>query len=141
MSEKPLELSRYCIPYTPFSKKLEESRISLVTTASVRAKDQPRFQVDGDTSFRVIEGFVPTHSLTYDDEHYDHDCVDQDLNCVFPIDRLAELAEEGKIGGLAEKHFSMGFSQALRELRENTIPALARQVDRIRPDAVLLTGG
>jgi hypothetical protein len=35
----------------------------------------------------------------------------------------------------------MGFSQALRELRESTIPALAREVDRIRPDAVLLTGG
>ncbi len=141
MAEKPLELSRYCIPYTPFSKKLEESRICLVTTASVRAKDQRPFQVDGDTSYRVIEGFLPTHSLTYDDVHYDHECVDQDLNCVFPIDRLAELAEEGIIGGLTEKHFSMGFSQALRELRESTIPALAREVDRIRPDAVLLTGG
>src|SRR5258707_10035238 len=140
MAEKPLELSRYCIPYTPFSKKLEDASIALVTTAAVRAKDQRPFQVDGDTSYRVIEGFLPTHSLTYDDAHYDHGCVDQDLNCVFPIDRLAELAEEGKIGGLTEKHFSMGFSQALRELRESTIPALAREIDRVRPDAVLLTG-
>src|SRR5258708_1058209 len=140
MAEKPLELSRYCIPYTPFSKKLEDARICLVTTAAVRAKDQRPFQVDRDTSYRVIEGFLASDSLTYDDAHYDHGCVDQDLNCVFPIDRLAELAEEGKIGGLTEKHFSMGFSQALRELRESTIPALAREVDRVRPDAVLLTG-
>ena len=35
----------------------------------------------------------------------------------------------------------MGFSQALRELRETTIPQLARAVSAARPDAVLLTGG
>jgi D-proline reductase (dithiol) PrdB len=141
MAERPLELSRYCIPFTPFSKKLEESRICLVSTAAVRAKDQPPFQLEGDTSFRILEGSSRTTNLTYDDAHYDHECVDKDLNCVFPIDRLAELAEEGKIAGPAEKHFSMGFSQALRDLRENTIPLVAREVDRVRPDAVLLTGG
>jgi D-proline reductase (dithiol) PrdB len=35
----------------------------------------------------------------------------------------------------------MGFSQALREMRETTIPAVVREVDRTRPDVVLLTGG
>jgi hypothetical protein len=79
--------------------------------------------------------------LAYDDDHYDHTCVDQDLNCVFPIDRLRDLANEGRIGGCAPKHFSMGFSQALRELRQTTIPSLVREVDKLRPDAVLLTGG
>ena len=141
MPERPLELSRYCIPYPPFTAKLEEAKICLVTTAAVRGKDQPPFQVDGDNSFRTLDGTLPASAFTYDDAHYDHACVDRDLNCVFPVDRLAELAKDGQIGGVSEKHFSMGFSQALRELRENTIPALAREVDRVRPDAVLLTGG
>lgn len=139
--DKPLELSRYCIPFTPFRKKLEEASICLVTTAAVRHKDDKPFNVDGDTSFRVIPSDATAANLAYDDAHYDHACVDNDLNCVFPIDRLTELARERRIAGLAEKHFSLGFSQALRELRETTIPALVREVDKVRPDAVLLTGG
>ncbi len=139
--DKPLELSRYCIPFTPFRKKLEECSICLVTTAAVRHKEDKPFQLEGDTSFRIIPSDATAADLAYDDTHYDHACVDQDLNCVFPIDRLTELAREQRIGGLAEKHFSLGFSQALRELRETTIPALAREVDKVRPDAVLLTGG
>jgi D-proline reductase (dithiol) PrdB len=139
--EKPLELSRYCIPFTPFRKKLEESSICLVTTAAVRQKDDKPFALEGDTSFRVIRGDMLTADLAYDDTHYDHACVDKDLNCVFPIDRLSSLSREGRIGGLTEQHFSLGFSQALRELRESTIPAMVREVDKVRPDAVLLTGG
>jgi hypothetical protein len=139
--EKPLEMSRYCIPFTPFRKKLEESTICLVSTAAVRHKDDKPFNVEGDSSFRVIEGAPAAADLRFDDAHYDHACVDKDLNCVFPIDRLTELARDRRIGGVAEKHFSLGFSQALRELRETTIPALVREVDRLRPDAVLLTGG
>jgi hypothetical protein len=63
------------------------------------------------------------------------------MNCVFPIDRVRELAAEGRVGGLTPRHFSLGYSQALRELREKTIPALVREIDRERPGAVLLTGG
>ena len=139
--EKPIELSRYCIPFTPFKKKLEESVICLVTTAAVRHQNDTPFNVEGDNGFRAIDGEVTTAELAVDDAHYDHGCIDKDLNCVFPIDRLRSLAREGRIGGLATKHFSMGFTQALREIRESTIPQLAREVDRVRPDAVLLTGG
>jgi len=52
-----------------------------------------------------------------------------------------ELAHERRVSGLTERHFSLGYSQALRELREKTIPTLVREVDRERPGAVLLTGG
>ena len=139
--DKPLELSRYCIPFTPFVRKLEEASVCLVTTAAVRQKDDTPFQLEGDNTFRVISGEAMAADLAYDDSHYDHACIDQDLNCVFPIDRLNELAREGRIGGIAEKHFSLGFSQALRELREKTIPGLVHEVDKVRPDVVLLTGG
>jgi D-proline reductase (dithiol) PrdB len=138
---KPLELSRYCVPYTPFRGKLEEAIVCLVSTAGVRTKDDKPFDTDGDTSWRVVSSEATAADLAYDDTHYDHACVDADLNCVFPIDRLRELAREGRIGGITERHFSLGFSQALRDMREKTIPQLAREIDRTRPDAVLLTGG
>jgi hypothetical protein len=138
---KPLELSRYCVPFTPFRAKIEEAAICLVSTAGVRTKDAPPFDTEGDTSWRAIPGDTEARDLRYDDAHYDHACVDRDLNCVFPIDRVRELAAEGRVGRLTARHFSLGYSQALRELREKTIPGLVREVDRERPGAVLLTGG
>jgi D-proline reductase (dithiol) PrdB len=138
---KPLELSRYCVPYTPFRGKMEEAIVCLVSTAGVRLKRDEAFNTEGDTTWRVIGSDATAADLAYDDTHYDHACVDQDLNCVFPIDRLRELARDGRIGGLTERHFSLGFSQALRDMRERTIPALVREIDRTRPDVVLLTGG
>ena len=139
--EKALELSRYCVPFTPFKRKLEESLVCLVSTAGVRAKSDKPFEVEGDNSFRRIDGSLSATELAVDDSHYDHGCIDKDVNCVFPIDRLRSLSREGRIRGLTEDHFSMGFSQALRELRETTVPQLARLVSGARPDAVLLTGG
>src|SRR5512138_2861012 len=138
---RPLELSRYCVPFTPFRGRLEEASICLVSTAAVRTKDDAPFDTEGDTTWRVIPGEAGAADLRYDDTHYDHACVDRDMNCVFPIDRLRELAAERRVGGLTARHFSLGYSQALRELREKTIPALAREVDRERPSAVVLTGG
>jgi hypothetical protein len=138
---KPLELSRYCVPFTPFRGKIEEASVCIVSTAAVRARSDAPFNTDGDATYRVIGSELSGADLTYDDTHYDHACADQDINCIFPIDRLRELALEKRIGGITERHFSLGFSQALRELREKTIPVLARDVDKARPDVVLLTGG
>ncbi len=139
--EKALELSRYCVPFTPFKRKLEESLVCLVSTAGVRARSDAPFNREGDNSFRRIDGSLSASDLAVDDSHYDHGCIEKDVNCVFPIDRLRSLAREGRIAGLTEEHFTMGFSQALRELRETTVPQLARAVSAARPDAVLLTGG
>jgi hypothetical protein len=139
--EAPIELSRYCVPFTPFAKKLEESLVCLVSTAGVRAKSDAPFNLEGDNSWRRIDSSLSSSDLAIDDAHYDHGCIDKDVNCVFPVDRLASLAREGRIAGMTPQHFSMGFSQALRELRETTVPQIARAVAAARPDAVLLTGG
>jgi hypothetical protein len=141
VAPRPLELSRYCVPFTPFQGRLEDASVCLVSTAAVRMKDDTPFQTEGDTTWRVIPAEAEAEDLRYDDSHYDHACVDRDMNCVFPIDRVRELAREGRVGGLTARHFSLGYSQALRELREKTLPALVREIDRERPGAVLLTGG
>ncbi len=136
-----LELSRYCIPWTPFRGKLSEAAVMLVSTAGIYHPPDPPFEVEGDLSYRRIPGAATAAELRYADAHYAHDGIDADLNCVFPIDRLAELAREQRIGGVTAVHLSTGFTMALREFRDQTLPALVAEVVRERPGAVLLTGG
>ena len=68
--------------------------------------------------------------------------ADADINGVFPLDRLRELAAEGVIGGVADKHLGfMGYTQQLRDLYERAAPEMAKVIERSRADAVLLTAG
>lgn len=138
-----MELSRYCIPWTPYRRPLEEAIVMLVTSAAVHHRDDAPFDVDGDLGHRVIlAGETRAADLRVADAHYAHDCVDRDLNSVFPLDRLYELAhDERRIGGVAERHYSIGFTQELRRFREETVPPLVEAIARQRPDCVVLTGG
>ena len=136
-----MELSRYCIPYTPFAGELAKSKVLLASTSGVHLKSDPPFNMEGDITYRVIPGDVDTADLMVTHTHYDHSDADQDVNCVFPLDRLRELVQEGFIGSLTDHHYTMGFSMAFRQIREETLPQLVREIERNRPNVVLLTGG
>lgn len=135
------ELSRHCIPWTPFTGKLEEALVCLVSSAGVRVREDPPFDTEGDTSYRVIPAESPSGDLTYDDTHYDHACADADINCIFPLERLRELGDEGRIAGVTDRHFSFGFTMKLKQMRDETFPELLKKVEAERPDVVVLTGG
>ena len=53
---KPLELSRYCVPFTPFRGRLDEAMLCVVSTAGVRQKQDKPFDTEGDSTYRVISG-------------------------------------------------------------------------------------
>lgn len=137
----PIEMSRYCIPYTPFRGRLEESTLCLVSNAGVYAEGQPPFDLEGDLSLRKIPSDVHSGSLRIAHDHYNHSDADQDANLVFPVDRLRELVAEKKIGALTTEFIGKGFSTAMREIKERVAWEIAKEVDRLRPDIVLLTGG
>ena len=63
------------------------------------------------------------------------------MNCVFPIDRLRELAAEGIIGVISDKHLGFGFTQNLRDLYERAAPEMAKIIMRSKADGVIFTGG
>lgn len=135
-------MSKRCIPYTPRSRELNDTVFALVTTAGVHLRDQEPFNVDGDNSWRLIPGDIEANQLIVTHSHYDHRDADRDINCVFPIDRLRELATEGIIGGISDKHLGfMGYSQSLRDLYERAAPEMAKIIVRSKADAVLLTAG
>lgn len=137
-----MTMSKRCIPYTPRTHELSETLFALVTTAGVHLRDQPPFDVAGDNSWRIIPGDVSVEQLTVTHDHYDHHDADQDLNCVFPIERLRELAAEKVIAGVSDKHLGfMGYTQNFRDLYERAAPEMAKIILRSKADGVVLTAG
>jgi len=137
-----MPMSKRCIPYTPRFRELKESTFALVTTAGVHLRDQEPYNLEGDNSWRLIPGDVETSQLMVTHEHYDHRDADEDINVVFPIDRLRELAAEGIIAGVGDKHLGfMGYSQNFRDLYERVAPEMAKIISRSKADGVILTAG
>ena len=135
------EISRFCIPYTPFSGKLDSSRVGIVSTAGVHLKSQKPFVLQGDTSYRSIPAEAVTQQLTVTHDDYDHSDARADINCVFPVEILRELVAEGRLGSTTGEHLCMGFSQAMREIKERVAPEIAAIVRKWKPDLILLTAG
>lgn len=139
-------ISRKCVPFTPFDGDLSKATISIVTAAGVHSKDQEPFNIGddlGDLTYRVMDEAVTGASVMVTHDHYDHSDADSDVNVVFPIDILREMADEGFIGGIARKHIGyMGYTMRLKDMYEQTAPQIADEIDKgSRADIVLLTGG
>jgi D-proline reductase (dithiol) PrdB len=137
-----MAMSKRCIPYTPRFRELRDSTFALVSTAGVHLRDQEPYNLEGDNTWRLLPGDVQASQLMLTHGHYDHSDADQDINCIFPIDRLRELAAEGLIGGVSNRHIGfMGYTQKMRDLYEHAAPEIAKLVARSDADAVLLTAG
>jgi D-proline reductase (dithiol) PrdB len=140
------QIARRCIPFTPFDGDLARAKVALVTAGGVHRRDQAPFNIAdelGDMTFRIVDGDTPTSELMVTHHHYDHRDADRDVNVVFPLDVLRDLAAEGAIGGVAAVHIGyLGYTMQLRRMYEETAPAIADEIDkRSLADVVLLTGG
>lgn len=109
-------------------------RVALISTAGLHRRGDRPFQ-PGDGSYRIIPGATPAGELvmSHISVNFDRTGFQQDLNVVFPIDRLRELADDGVVGSLASVHYSfMGaFPPAAAEPHARHLAGLlkADQVD------------
>ena len=87
---------------------LSERRIAIVSTAGLQRRDDPPFTV-GAADYRVIPGNVEADDLvmSHISVNFDRSGFQQDLNVVFPIDRVKELADDGVIGSVADFHYAV----------------------------------
>ncbi|CAH2214446.1 D-proline reductase (dithiol) PrdB [Tepidibacter aestuarii] len=128
--------------WTPVTKELKDMKIALATAAGVHLKTDKRFNLAGDFGFRVIPGDAPTSDMMVSHGGYDNADVNKDINCMFPIDRLRELAEAGFIKEVAPKHFGfMGGGGDQQKFTDETGPEIARQLKEEGVDAAVLTAG
>lgn len=126
-----------------WSKELSEARVALITTAGVHLKSQEIFQVEkGDASYRIIPKEALPSDLMISHTHYDRTDADQDINCVFPLERLRELFDEGIIGSVSDVHFGLqGYIPNPETLIQEIAPSIAHQLKCEQVDLVILSPG
>lgn len=132
------------IPWSPLRARLKDSNLALVSTAGFVSADQDYFDrkvKGGDFSFRTISSGVHVSELieSHRSESFDHAGIRADPNLAFPLDRLRELRQEGKIGSINSRHWSfMGSITAPGRLIAKSAPEAAQQAVDDRVDAALL---
>ncbi len=125
------------IPAPPLAK----SRVAIITTAGLhRHGDVPFTEGPAQADYRVIPGDAKASDLimSHNSINFDRTGFQQDINVVFPIDRLRELAAEKVIGSVAAFHYSFMGALPPKTL-EPRGRALARLLKQDGVDAVLLT--
>src|SRR6185437_9383634 len=101
----------------------------------------------GDQSFRVLDGLDgldksnPALILSHSSHNFDRSGFVADLNVVFPIDRLREMAAAGAIKAVSPCHISFvgNLDEMLATIRLDTGPAAARLLREAGANVVVLT--
>ena len=115
--------------WTPVTKELKDMTIALATAA-------------GDFTWRKITDQMKSSELMVSHGGYDNGDVNKDINCMFPIDRIHELAKEGFIKACAPVHAGfMGGGGNQEKFKHETGPAIAQMFKEEGVDAVVLTAG
>jgi len=118
---------------------LPERRVAIVTSAGLSLRGEQTFQL-GAADYRVIPGELDTADILMNhvSVNFDRTGFQDDINIVFPIDRLREMAADGEIGSVAAFHYSfMGATDPA--LLEESARAIAGMLREDRVNAVLLT--
>ena len=126
--------------FTPLTKPLSEARVAIVTSAALHRQHDEGFTA-ADTRYRVIDRADRDLVLGHWSPNFDRTGFQLDLNVVYPIDRLEELAVAGVIGEVAPRHYSFAGNQpdTVSELRLDTGPACAREMLADGVDVAILT--
>ncbi len=128
--------------WTPVTKEIKDMTVALATAAGVHWKEDKRFNLAGDFTWRKVYTSTPSSELMVSHGGYDNGDVNKDINCMFPIDRLIELEAEGYIKAVAPVHAGfMGGGGNQEKFKHETGPAIAQMFIEEGVDAVLLTAG
>ena len=130
------------VPWTRPPLDIATARFMLVGSAGLTTPDQEPFDDTsalGDATWRFLPTDADLATTIISHEHYEHTSAERDRNVVYPLQRLRELADAGEIGSLTDKHISfMGYQPDWANVADHVAPAIAREVVRLEPDAVIL---
>ena len=86
---------------------LPERKIAIITTAGLHSREDKAF-TPGVGEYRIIPNDTDMNDLimSHVSTNFDRTGFQQDLNIVFPIERLRELKESGNVGEVASYHYA-----------------------------------
>jgi D-proline reductase (dithiol) PrdB len=144
-------------PFAPLRKPLREATVTLFSSGAIYRDDQDpyypadltyeqavrdvRKAMERFPSLRVIPAETPEGRLRVGHVAYDIRAAQQDINVIFPLTRLRELAQEGVIGALAQRTYSYHGLTNIPRLMQESAPQWAQLLKDDGVDAVFLTAG
>lgn len=132
------------VPWAPLRVPLARARLALVSSAGFVLPGQAPFDESargGDPSFREIPFDSDPGALvdTHRSGSFDHAGMRADPNLAFPLARVRELAERGRIGSVNARHWSfMGSLTATGRFTSESLPRVAAAAVADGVDAALL---
>ena len=135
------------IPWTPLAKPLSDCTVALISSGGLALKTDRPFDQEGerqnpwwgDPSYRVIPRTATEEDVNIYHLHVDPAFVTQDLNCLLPLQRLAEMEAAGEIGRAAPSHYSfMGYTVQPEALLQESTPAIIDHLQNEEVDVVVL---
>ena len=123
------------VPLARLAKPLSECRLAFISTAGVQPRGTVPFDTVhpvGDYTFRCVPSASDVAELEIHQLKYPTADAARDLNVIFPIERLRELAAEGVVGGLTANFFTfVGYNmdpeRLERTLAEDIAAAVAEE--------------
>ena len=127
------------LPWVVNSKPLSEKRIAIITTAGLNYKEDRSFEFI-DAGYRALPSELAANDIlmTHTSVNYDRSGFQEDINVVFPVDRLKELEAAGVIGSLASVNYSFMGGGMLPDVYEDSVRDLAKQLRADEVDAALI---
>lgn len=130
------------VPLAKLRVPLPRARLTFVSTAGVQPKGSLPFDTVhpiGDYTFRAVPSGARPDELVIHQLKYLTFGAHRDLNVIFPIERLQELAREGAIGGLTDHFFSfIGYNMDPARVENQLAEDIADAVSKEHADIALL---
>ena len=130
------------VPLARLSKPPNKARVTLISSCGVHMRSDRPMDVChpfGDFTFRRVSSGAKHSDLIIHQLKYPHDDADLDINVIFPIERLQDLAAEGIIGGLTRNLFSfIGYNMDPERFEQTVAADIARAVCEEEADVALL---
>ena len=121
---------------------LSKRRVAIITTAGLHLRGEQAYDSQGSgIDYRIIPANTPEKDLvmSHVSVNFDRSGFQADVNVVFPLDRLKELASQKLIGSVANFHYSfMGAIWPITKY-EAKVRALAALLKQDHVDAVILS--
>lgn len=119
-------------------KPLAHCKVAIVTSAALHSFADMPFAPNS-AEFRKLSRSHPAAdmAMSHISINFDRSGFQRDINVVYPIDRLKELAGRGIIGSVAETHYAIMGSTDPTTMQE-TAAGIAGQLKQESVDVVLL---